>query len=160
MVRSRSGEGTTFDMYLPALHSTAMSEIEAEENGLVANGLQIMVMDDDEMILTVAEAQLAALGHEPVLVIDGDQAVSRYKELQELGTPPDLVILDLTIPGGMGGQEAAAALLAVDPAAKIIVASGYSNDPVMAEYEKYGFCAAIAKPFDLKGLGDVISSVF
>ena len=71
--------------------------------------------------------------------------------------PIDLVIMDLTIPGGMGGQEAAKKLLQFDPAARIIVASGYSNDPVMADYEKYGFRAAIAKPFKLRDLGDVLA---
>ena len=82
-----------------------------------------------------------------------------YQELQDQGAPVDLVIMDLTIPGGMGGQEAAEKLLKIDPQAKIIVASGYSNDPVMADYKKYGFCAAVAKPFDLKDLGRVIGSV-
>jgi len=111
------------------------------------------------MLRDVAVAQLAVLGHEAIPVMDGAQALNKYQELQDSGTPVDLVILDLTIPGGMGGQETAEKLLQIDPDAKIIVASGYSNDPVMANYKEHGFLAAIAKPFDLKQLSNVIASI-
>jgi CheY-like chemotaxis protein len=111
------------------------------------------------MLRTLAEAQLAALGHESVLVADGEQAINKYQELQDCGVSVDLVIMDLTIPGGVGGQEAAQKLLQIDPEAKIIVASGYSNDPIMANYKDYGFLAAVTKPFDLKDLSDAIASV-
>ena len=117
-------------------------------------------MDDEKMLRELASSQLDVLGHEAILVNDGAQAINKYQELQDSGTPVDLVIMDLTIPGGMGGQRAAAKLLSIDPNAKIIVASGYSNDPVMANYREYGFCAAIAKPFDLKQLSNTISSIF
>jgi len=83
------------------------------------------------------------------------------KQLSEIAgecTPFDLVIMDVTIPGGMGGQEASRKLFQLNPEAKIIVASGYSNDPVMASYRDYGFCAAVAKPFDLTELQQVIES--
>jgi CheY-like chemotaxis protein len=117
------------------------------------------VMDDEEMLLDVAGAQLAVLGHKAILVADGEQAINRYQELQDKGTPIDLVIMDLTIPGGMGGKETAEKLLHIDPKAKIIVASGYSNDPVMADYQDYGFQAAVGKPFDLKILSKAIGAV-
>ncbi len=107
----------------------------------------------------MAESQLLVLGHEALMVMDGKQAIDKYQEEQDNGTPVDLVIMDLTIPGGMGGQEAAAKLLQLDPEAKIVVTSGYSNDPVMANYEEYGFRAAVTKPFDLKELANVIASV-
>ncbi len=87
------------------------------------------------------------------------RAIDKYQELQDKGEPVDVVIMDLTVPGNMGGEEAARKLLQVDPKAKLIVASGYSNDPVMANYKKYGFGAALSKPFDLKELGSAISSV-
>ncbi|MCI5140609.1 MAG: response regulator [Candidatus Electrothrix sp. ATG1] len=117
-----------------------------------------MVMDDDPMLRDLARSQLTALGHEAVLVKDGAEAVTAYKKMQESSTPIDLVILDLTIPGGMGGKETAQKLLQLDPEARLIVASGYSNDPVMAEYSKYGFQTAVAKPFTLKELRKAIAA--
>lgn len=158
-VDSVSGKGTTFTIYLPAVFSS--QTLVDVEPGVTpsAKGARIMVMDDDEMVCKVAAAQLTILGHEPVLVVDGDQAIKRYLELQDCGTPIDLVIMDLTIPGGMGGQEAAQKLLQFDPQAKIIVASGYSTDPVMANCREFGFCSAVAKPFDLTELARSIESV-
>ncbi len=157
-VDSIPGKGTTFTFYLPAVFS-AGSSIGDPRIVHAVKSAKVMVMDDEEMLLTLAKSQLAALGHESVLVADGEQAINKYQELQDCGTPVDLVIMDLTIPGGVGGQEAAQKLLQIDPKAKIIVASGYSNDPIMANYRDYGFRAAVSKPFDLKDLSDVIASV-
>ncbi len=159
-VNSPPGKGTIFTLYLPALDSIVENIVEKPKTMAAVPGLRVMVMDDDEMVLTVAEAQLVALGHKAVLVIDGGQAIDRYQELRDSGTPVDLVIMDLTIPGGMGGRDAAARLLQIDPQARLIVASGYSNDPVMAEYEKYGFRAALSKPFDLQELSNAMASVY
>ena len=117
------------------------------------------MMDDDPMLLELVKRLLTSLGHEAVLTTDGEQAISRYVELRDADTPVDVVIMDLTIAGGMGGEEAARKLLALDPDAKIIVVSGYSNNPVMANYQEYGFLAAIAKPFMLAGLDQVLEKV-
>ncbi|MEA3544317.1 MAG: ATP-binding protein, partial [Thermodesulfobacteriota bacterium] len=157
-VQSSPGKGTTFTVYLPAVSPGETTAPEVPHTGSAVRAAKIMVMDDEEMLRDVAQAQLTALGHEAVLVADGEQAINEYQRLQDSGTPVDLVIMDLTIPGGMGGQEAAKRLLQIDPRAKIIVASGYSNDPVMAGYRDYGFCAAIAKPFDLAELSKGIES--
>ncbi len=157
-VDSVPGKGTTFTLYLPALLSGVSKVEEKPKIFRAVKSARIMVMDDEEMLLDLAKSQLEALGHEALLVLDGDQAINRYQDLQDRGTPVDLVIMDLTIPGGMGGREAAEKLLKIDPNAKIIVASGYSNDPIMANYKEYGFLAAVAKPFDLKALNEAIST--
>ena len=95
---------------------------------------------------------------EAVLAEDGAEVLRLYCELRDKGSPADLVIMDLTVPGGMGGQEAAKQILQLDPAAKLIVASGYSDDPVLSEYKKYGFLAAVAKPFTLKELRSTLAA--
>lgn len=158
-VDSVLGKGTTFLIYLPATHSTEQRNSELPGVNSFVKSARIMVMDDEEMLRDVAQSQLTALGHEAVIVSDGEQAIQSYQEQQENGVPVNLVIMDLTVPGGMGGLEATEKLLQIDPDAKIIVASGYSNDPVMANYKEYGFQAAVAKPFDLKELSNAITSV-
>ena len=158
-VDSVSGQGTCFTIYLPAVLSGDHGRQEDKKISRAVKAARIMVMDDEEMLRNLARSQLSMLGHEVIAVADGEQAINRYQELQDLGTPVDLVIMDLTIPGGMGGREAAQKLRLLDPQAKIIVASGYSNDPVMATYGQYGFKAAIAKPFNLAELSAVINTV-
>ncbi len=159
-VQSEPGVGTTFYVCLPSGPSREDAVVPPQRVEKVVRAKLIMVMDDEEMLRKVAKAQLSMLGHGVVLVENGEQAVVKYQELQASGTPVDLVLMDLTIPGGMGGQEAVQNLLAVDRDAKIIVVSGYSTDPVMAAYKEYGFCGAISKPFDLKELADAIAAAF
>ncbi|MDD3814966.1 MAG: ATP-binding protein, partial [Desulfocapsaceae bacterium] len=157
-VQSQPGQGTTFTIYLPAIPLPAVEKLAPEEEATrtTVQAARIMVVDDEEMIRDIVKLQLAALGHEAVLVNDGEEAIKTYLELKIAGTPVDLVILDLTIPAGMGGKETAQILLQQDPGACLIVASGYSNDPVMANYRDFGFQAAVSKPFDLEGLSKAI----
>lgn len=119
---------------------------------------KILVMDDEEMVRIIVQAQLKAIGYDAIMVADGDEAIRTYTEMQEQGTPFDLVIMDLTIPGGMGGQETARKLKQLDPQAKLILSSGYSDDPVLTHYRDYGFSAVIAKPISIKELIDGIHS--
>lgn len=156
-VHSRLGEGTTFTLYLPAgAVDGKPAEKQPERESSVA-AVRVMVMDDEEMLREMTACQLEILGHETILVADGNQAIRRYQEQRDNGQPVDLVIMDLTIPGGMGGQEAAAELIRIDPDARIIVASGYSTDPVMAQYQDFGFRAAIEKPVDIASLSQAIA---
>ncbi len=160
LVDSLPGKGTTFTLYLPAAPLARKESVtEKTEPIETKKAARIMIMDDEQMIRDVIKAQLSALGHDTIMAGDGVEAIELYQEMEASNTPIDLVIMDLTIPGGMGGQEAAEKLLQVDPDAKIIVASGYSEDPVMASYEEYGFCATLAKPIDLTELRNAISSV-
>lgn len=158
LVDSLPGRGTTFTIYLPAIPDADDEVEDRPEKASAVQAARVMVMDDEEMLRSLTSSQLIMLGHEPILVADGEQAINRYQELQDRGMPVDLVIMDLTIPGGMGGEEAAGTLLQLDAGARIIVASGYSNDPVIANYREHGFCAAITKPFDLAELSRAIES--
>ena len=150
--------GSTFFIYLPTGQTTVNKEPQPQLEETAFAPLLIMVMDDEEMIRNVTGAQLKNIGHKAILVKDGTEAIARYQQQDKEGRPIDLVIMDLTIPGGMGGQEAAKQLHLLAPEAKLIVTSGYSNDPVMAEYQSYGFRYAIVKPFTLKELKAAIVS--
>ena len=120
---------------------------------------KILLVEDDEelgkqIVGYLEEAELA-----PTWIKDGDEAIRLYQEAKEAGQGFDLVLVDLTIPGGMGGLEATEKLLAYDPGVKAIVSSGYSTDPIMAEYERYGFCGVIEKPYELEKLSKVVHEV-
>ncbi len=158
-VESQEAKGTTVTVFLPAI---ACKKIQCNDNKQTSHAKtarkgKILVMDDEEMVRRVMKILLETLGHEAIMAEDGQQALRLYQESQNHKHPVDLVIMDLTIPGGMGGKEAAAQLLAIDPQAKLIVASGYSDDPVMANFQDHGFKAAMSKPFILDTLDDAIN---
>ena len=120
---------------------------------------RVLVMDDEPEILNFAQAALKRLGYEAELARDGAEAIRRYTAATESGNPFAAVIMDLTIPGGMGGQEAIKRLLDIDPQVRAIVSSGYSNDPVMADFQKHGFRGVVAKPYEVKELARVLREV-
>ena len=111
------------------------------------------------MVRNVSANMLEFMGYHVVQTEDGRGAIDHYQKSFEKGKPFEIIILDLTIPGGMGGQESVGEILKINPKAKVIVASGYSNDPILAEYRKYGFQAAIVKPFEMKELNAAIKQV-
>jgi signal transduction histidine kinase len=162
-VASVPGQGATFTIFLPAVVGKgAVKEQEEKVDpilGLPKRSGRIMIMDDDDQIREMAAKMLTLFGYEVVQARDGEEALSLYQQGQQAGASVDLVIMDLTIPGAMGGKEAISKLLAIDPAAKAIVSSGYANDPVMANCRDYGFRAVISKPFQITALNDMIWKV-
>ncbi len=120
---------------------------------------KILLMDDEEMIRDVVGKMLRHIGYEVEFGRDGTEAIERYKNARELEEPCHAVILDLMIPGGMGGKEAIQELLKIDPDVKAIVSSGYSNEPIMSNFEEYGFRGILAKPYSIKELGEALHIV-
>lgn len=116
-------------------------------------------MDDDEMIREVSEEMLKNLGYEVILASDGETAKTLYLEAMNTNKNIDLVIMDLTIPSGIGGKEAIKLIQEIDPGVRALVSSGYSNDPVMANYSDYGFMGAVRKPYNHAELGAAISAI-
>ncbi len=151
--QSTPGQGTTFTLLLPASLEERNVVRGADAMPTIEGGnARGMIMDDEEIVRTVVSSMLTHLGYEVVEARDGKEALFLYRSYRDEDRPIDFVIMDLTIPGGMGGKEAVQEILALDPAAKVIVSSGYSNDPVMANCRQYGFSAAINKPFQMEDI--------
>ncbi|HPG40633.1 MAG TPA: response regulator [bacterium] len=152
---SRLGEGATFIFYLPALPDYQLPGAENNEEMFRGKG-RILIMDDEDAVLSVLENFLTVSGYEVELAKDGADAINLYEQALSAGNPFRVVIMDLTVPGGIGGKEAISKLREIDPNVKAIVASGYSNDPVMANYKDYGFSGILGKPFKIKELSRVL----
>jgi len=160
LVNSEQGMGTEFVIYLPATLRPADEKNMQREVKPTARSLWVLVVDDDPSIQLILEKMLQQLGHNVVLTSDGREAIEVYRDRQASTDPIDLVILDLTIPGGLGGKETMVKLQMLDPEVRAIVSSGYSNDPVMASFRKYGFRAAVTKPYVLHQLSEAIEGAF
>ncbi len=150
-VQSELGKGSTFTVRLPASRGTQQEPAAAAGPAAPWKG-RVLVMDDEVMVRTVAGELLHALGHEASFAADGEAAIERYMAARAAGEPFDVVILDLTVRGGMGGAEAVRRLLEIDPAAKVIVSSGYSDSEAVAGFRHYGFRAFLNKPYNLEAL--------
>lgn len=158
-VSSQVGSGSTFYIYLPASDKKPEAKTGRKKHLLKEERKRILLMDDEPLLRNSVKEFLEDHGHEVQVAAEGREAVALYKKGREMKAPFDVVIMDLTIPGGMGGKEAARQILVLDPKAKIIVSSGYSDDPVLAKHTKYGFCDVITKPFPLEELYEKIMRV-
>jgi PAS domain S-box-containing protein len=150
-VESTPGVGTTFYVYLPASLQEVIAVQDRSEVRSVGTGY-ILIMEDEETIREVTGEMLSHFGYEVEFAPDGAAAIELYQRAKETGKAFDVVIMDLTIPGGMGGKEAVRHLLALDPQARVVVASGYANDPILTDFQHYGFCERIAKPYKAEEL--------
>jgi CheY-like chemotaxis protein len=157
-VESEIGVGTTFYIYLPATREKFTPVITQEKFPLRGKG-KILVMDDREVVRDAVKRMLSSIGYDVVLAREGSESIAMYKEALQSGKPFDAIILDLTIPGGIGGKEVVKKVLEIDPNAKAIVSSGYSNDPVMSEFKKYGFVGLLEKPYRMQELRDTLLKV-
>jgi CheY-like chemotaxis protein/anti-sigma regulatory factor (Ser/Thr protein kinase) len=158
-VESAPGTGAVFHIFLPATSRQVLEDETIEEKPLKAKR-KVLLMDDEEMIRFVASEIVRQIGYDIDLARNGEEALEMYKNAMDSGHPYDAVILDLTIPDGMGGQDTIRHLIEIDPEIKAIVSSGYSNDPVMANFRDYGFREVIAKPYKIREMNRVLYKVF
>jgi CheY-like chemotaxis protein len=155
-VTSELGVGSTFSIYLPTSDRQASAQ-DAAQQAIPTGAGRILVMDDEEAVRELAAILLGDLGYTVEMAVDGEEAVARYRDAMAAGEPFAAVILDLTIRGAMGGIETIAVLRALDPGVRAVVCSGYSADPVMAQYREYGFCAVVVKPYDVGELAEAVA---
>lgn len=157
-LESELGVGTTFHIHLPASRKLLVVEKASPPKALTRHG-RILVMDDEDGVRELVGVLLQRMGHDVELAEDGQRAIEVYGRAMNEGHPFDVVLLDLTVRGGLGGQEAIQALLKMDPTANAIVMSGYTTDPVVLHPERYGFKGALAKPFDGQKLREMLLRV-
>ncbi|WP_051617027.1 hybrid sensor histidine kinase/response regulator [Desulfonatronovibrio hydrogenovorans] len=158
-VWSEQGRGATFTLYLPAGVGPEIQEPGLDDQDMKDTTARVLFMDDEEMIRESVQELLQAEGFEVDVAAHGLEAVEKYEAALNQGRSYQVVIMDLTVPGGMGGLEAMTRLKEMDPGVKAVVSSGYSHDPVMAGYLEYGFVEVLAKPYPLTELIRVIRRV-
>ena len=158
-VDSKLGTGTTFYIHLPASDKEIISKWVVDEEVSTNGRGKILLMDDEEAIRRLVSEMFINVKYELAYAADGKEAIELYSKAKESGRPFDVVILDLTIPGGVGGKEAIERLLKIDPYVKAIASSGYHNDSIMADYKTCGFKGIISKPFNFQEFIRTVNSV-
>jgi two-component system, cell cycle sensor histidine kinase and response regulator CckA len=158
-VESRVGKGTTFHIYIPA----SKEVLHAQETGIMqqqgAPQMRLLFMDDDEKVRSIVGNMIEYLGHQVAYAKNGEEAIELYQRAKESGKTFDAVILDLTVQGGMGGDKAIKKLLETDPAVKAVISSGYADAPLIKDYRAYGFVGAIAKPYKIEQLKELLAKL-
>ena len=157
-VQAGPARGSIFTLYLPALVEEGAEEEKPQEVMVKGRG-RVMIMDDEEIVRRVVCDMLFYLGYEGIEARDGHEALSLYERFRREGQRIDAVIMDLTIPGGMGGKEAIQRLLVVDPQARAIVSSGYFDAPVVYDFRSDGFSDIVSKPYQMLDLSRVLAAV-
>ena len=157
-VESGLGSGTTFTLYLPASDKSITVEKAHEDKPIIGKG-RILLMDDEDVVRDIASEILKEIGYEVEVAKDGREVIELYRKAEESGHAFDVVIMDLTIPGGMGGKEAIKKLREINPRVKAIVSSGYAHDPIMANFRNYGFDAMIPKPYSRRDLSKIVHKI-
>jgi CheY-like chemotaxis protein len=157
-IASEVGVGTTVAIYLLASHEAAVSA-QAHASVPLSGSGRILVVDDEAMIRDLLCQLLETLGYTVECVQDGAEAVAAYHHAQAAGQPFAAVILDYTIPGGMGGLATLHHLRTIDPQVKALISSGYAANPIMADWAYYGFSGVVAKPYTMAQLQEALHTV-
>ncbi|MEJ2688637.1 MAG: ATP-binding protein, partial [Deltaproteobacteria bacterium] len=158
-VKSNVGRGTTFTILLPAAAADLGKEVALPENASGVRKGRILLMDDEELVRSVAKGMIEVLGHKVDTAADGAKAIELFEHARKSGTPYDLVILDLTVKGGMGGEESIKKIRETDPQVAAVVSSGYADNPIVADFRAYGFASSLNKPYQLEDLENCIETV-
>ena len=165
-VSSAAGAGSTFTFWLPASDNcpqpavTAALVKPAPTRSATRISRRVLVMDDEDIIRRLATALLQHFGHEVDSAADGLEALNKHQAAKAKGKPFDIIIMDLTIPNGLGGRETIKQLRQLDTEVKVVVSSGYSDDPIMANHQAYGFNEAMPKPYSFDKLQQVMTGLF
>ena len=158
-VESQVDIGTIFHIYLPASSAKAPAQKLRMGHKPIMGAGRILVMDDEKYIRDLASEILDQIGYEITTAVNGVEAVKLYQEARDSGQPYDVVIVDLTVPGGMGGKETIQELRRIDPEVKAIICSGYADDPIMTGFREYGFKSAIDKPYETIDLSVILHEI-
>lgn len=151
-VESELGKGTVFEIYLQATEEQPAEQAEAEDKTVYRGKGRVLLMDDEDLVQQIGGDILEHLGYEPVFADDGEAVLEKVQEARDTGSPLSAIILDLTVPGRMGGMDAKKYLEKLAPEIPVIVSSGYSNDPIMSRCEEYGFACSALKPYTIQQL--------
>jgi CheY-like chemotaxis protein len=155
-LQNRKKDGTLFSIELS--ENEQIDKNAGTLNRLVGSE-PVLLMDDEETIRSMAQLSLGKLGYRVTTVADGEKAIALYKKAMDSAEKFEVVIMDLTVPSGMGAVDTVRKLLEIDPEARAIVSSGYHDNEVVAQYDKYGFKASVPKPYDLIMLGRILREV-
>jgi CheY-like chemotaxis protein/anti-sigma regulatory factor (Ser/Thr protein kinase) len=158
-VESSKGHGATFFVLLPAVHGEVLPKPREKPLRTFDRTGRILVMDDESALRRIIALCLTDVGYRVEQASDGEKAIAEFVKARHTGDPFDAVILDLTVRGGMGGLDALEQIKAVDPDVRAIAASGYSDSPVLGDFERYGFVGALAKPFHFTMLVNLLRKV-